>query len=187
MKLKFCFRILILGACKTRFHLKIAELLAVPRRYCVALFSFLRSVFNKVPLLWPFYTSTLTRYLEGLAFPGNPHIYFSQQAAASGLTLTLRTCIFVFFFHQTTFYFIGTYSIYGMDCPKRAFGTGSLNIGRQNKTKQTNKQKKKKKINKINKEARLDIIKCSIEPLWLEHPWNHENLFEIWLVRATEG
>ena len=24
----------------------------------------------------------------------------------------------------------------------------------------------------------------TVEPQWLEHPWDHENLFEIWVVRA---
>ena len=32
-----------------------------------------------------------------------------------------------------------------------------------------------------------DADPLTIEPHWLEHPWDHENLFEICLVRATEG
>ena len=27
----------------------------------------------------------------------------------------------------------------------------------------------------------------TVEPQWLEHLWNHGNLFQIWVVRATEG
>ena len=27
----------------------------------------------------------------------------------------------------------------------------------------------------------------TVEPQWLEHPSDHENLLEIWVVRATEG
>ena len=28
---------------------------------------------------------------------------------------------------------------------------------------------------------------CTVEPQWLEHLWDHGNLFETWVVRATEG
>ena len=27
----------------------------------------------------------------------------------------------------------------------------------------------------------------TVEPQWLEHLWDHGNLFETWVVRATEG
>ena len=27
----------------------------------------------------------------------------------------------------------------------------------------------------------------TVEPQWCEHPWDHKHLFEIWVVRATEG
>ena len=33
----------------------------------------------------------------------------------------------------------------------------------------------------------LDIFFTTVEPQWLEHLWDHGNLFEIWVVRATEG
>ena len=29
--------------------------------------------------------------------------------------------------------------------------------------------------------------KTTVELPWLEHLWDHGNLFEIWVVRATEG
>ena len=31
------------------------------------------------------------------------------------------------------------------------------------------------------------VIPYTVEPQWLEHLWDHGNLFEIWVVRATEG
>ena len=27
----------------------------------------------------------------------------------------------------------------------------------------------------------------TVEPQWLEHLWDHGNLFETWVVQATEG
>ena len=27
----------------------------------------------------------------------------------------------------------------------------------------------------------------TVEPQWLEHSWDHENVLEIWIVQATEG
>ena len=32
-----------------------------------------------------------------------------------------------------------------------------------------------------------DYYTISVELQWLEHHWDHENVFEIWVVRATEG
>ena len=31
------------------------------------------------------------------------------------------------------------------------------------------------------------VIIATVELQWLEHLWDHGNLFEIWVVRATEG
>ena len=31
------------------------------------------------------------------------------------------------------------------------------------------------------------VYPYTVELQWLEHRWDHGNLFEIWVVRATEG
>ena len=31
------------------------------------------------------------------------------------------------------------------------------------------------------------IIIITVEPQWLEYLWDHGNLFETWVFRATEG
>ena len=34
---------------------------------------------------------------------------------------------------------------------------------------------------------RCNVLLCTVEPQWLEHLWDHGNVFETWVVRATEG
>ena len=31
------------------------------------------------------------------------------------------------------------------------------------------------------------LYEYTVEPQWIEHLWDHGNLFETWVVRATEG
>ena len=33
----------------------------------------------------------------------------------------------------------------------------------------------------------LTAVLSTVKPQWLEHLWDHRNLFETWVVRATEG
>ena len=39
----------------------------------------------------------------------------------------------------------------------------------------------------VNSFIKFNNLTNTVKPQWLKHLWDHENLFETWVVPATEG